>query len=70
MTAPAPIASPCIRVCVIDPISRFCLGCRRTLPEIAQWGAMGESGRARVMAELAQRQVRMPGVAQSPQKSG
>jgi len=29
--------SPCIGVCLIEPKSRYCYGCTRTLPEIAQW---------------------------------
>ena len=30
-------SSPCIGVCHIDGKTGFCLGCYRTLPEIAQW---------------------------------
>ncbi|ETX29567.1 DUF1289 domain-containing protein, partial [Roseivivax isoporae] len=29
------VASPCIKVCVIDPRARLCTGCLRTLDEIA-----------------------------------
>ena len=47
--------SPCIKVCVIDKASGFCTGCGRTLDEIARWGGMSESERARVMAQLAER---------------
>lgn len=50
-----PIASPCNKVCTIDPRSGLCLGCGRTLAEIAQWGAMSEAERQRVMAELPRR---------------
>ncbi|MAI88967.1 DUF1289 domain-containing protein [Ponticaulis sp.] len=32
-----PITSPCIRVCAIDGETGWCLGCGRTLKEIAQW---------------------------------
>lgn len=33
------IASPCTGVCRIDPRSRLCAGCLRTLDEITQWGS-------------------------------
>ena len=47
--------SPCIKVCVIDPASRLCTGCGRTLDEIARWGGMSEAERARIMAALPER---------------
>lgn len=34
---PEQVASPCINVCLIDPQSGLCRGCRRTLQEIADW---------------------------------
>jgi predicted Fe-S protein YdhL (DUF1289 family) len=57
--------SPCIKVCVMDPVRGVCLGCCRTLDEIAAWGAMGEAQRARVMAELGARReaLKLPEVA-------
>jgi hypothetical protein len=45
-------SSPCVKICVIDPVSRLCEGCGRTLAEIAQWTRMSESERLAVMAEL------------------
>jgi uncharacterized protein len=50
-----PIQTPCTKICTIDPISGLCLGCRRTLDEIARWGGMSDGERARVMAELPER---------------
>lgn len=44
--------SPCIAVCMIDPKSRLCFGCGRTLPEIARWGRMESGERLSIMAEL------------------
>jgi len=49
------IESPCVKICVIDPASRLCLGCHRTLEEIAEWTRMDPARRARVMAELPER---------------
>jgi predicted Fe-S protein YdhL (DUF1289 family)/uncharacterized protein (DUF433 family) len=49
------IASPCTKVCVMDAEGRYCLGCARTLDEIARWGAMTDDERSRVMADLPSR---------------
>ncbi|WP_094507053.1 DUF1289 domain-containing protein [Brucella thiophenivorans] len=53
------IESPCILVCVIDSESGFCLGCARTLDEIAGWSTMGNDERRAVMMLLAQRHERL-----------
>jgi predicted Fe-S protein YdhL (DUF1289 family) len=47
--------TPCIAVCFIDPKTKLCLGCGRTLPEIARWGKMESTERLDVMATLAAR---------------
>jgi predicted Fe-S protein YdhL (DUF1289 family) len=47
--------SPCVKVCVIDPPRGVCIGCCRTLDEIARWGAMTDQEREAVMAGLAAR---------------
>jgi predicted Fe-S protein YdhL (DUF1289 family) len=57
MSAPAP-STPCIQVCVIDPLSSLCVGCGRSLEEIAAWTAMSEAGRLAVMAGLGERLAR------------
>ncbi len=46
------IASPCTRVCTMDPVSDLCIGCGRTLAEIARWGTMPDAERQRIMAAL------------------
>lgn len=51
MTA-EPISTPCIKVCIVDGRSGLCLGCGRTLTEIAAWGRMSEPERRAVMADL------------------
>ncbi len=45
-------SSPCIGVCTIDERNALCLGCGRTLAEIAAWGALSEPQRRALMAEL------------------
>jgi uncharacterized protein len=51
----APISTPCIKVCVVDPLSTLCVGCGRTVAEIAAWTTMSEVERVAVMAGLGQR---------------
>lgn len=46
------IESPCVRICAIDPASNLCLGCGRTLDEIARWYGMSADDRSRIMGEL------------------
>jgi len=49
------IESPCIKVCVIEPVSRLCTGCLRTIDEITAWGRMSPDERRTVMAALPSR---------------
>jgi predicted Fe-S protein YdhL (DUF1289 family) len=49
-------ASPCISVCSLDA-NDVCTGCRRTLDEIARWGAMSPGEREAVMLRLARRRL-------------
>lgn len=46
------VESPCIRVCVIHPAERICIGCYRSAEEIAGWSRMTPEERRRIMAEL------------------
>ena len=50
---------------MVDGESGLCLGCLRTLPEIAAWGRLGDAERARVMTELPARRGRL-----APEKLG
>ena len=47
-----PASTPCVQICVIDPRSALCIGCGRTLDEIAAWGGLDERGRLAIMAGL------------------
>jgi predicted Fe-S protein YdhL (DUF1289 family) len=49
------ISTPCIKVCEIDPASRLCRGCGRSLDEIARWGSLTEAERIALMATLHER---------------
>ncbi|PZO53340.1 MAG: DUF1289 domain-containing protein [Alphaproteobacteria bacterium] len=45
-------SSPCIKVCAVSGQTGLCIGCGRTLSEIASWGGLSEAERRAVMAEL------------------
>ncbi len=53
------IASPCIRLCVIDPATRLCEGCGRSLEEIGNWLNFDDHRRRRIMAQLPERMARI-----------
>lgn len=53
--ARAEIDSPCIKICVIEPKSRLCTGCLRSIDEIGAWSLMSAEARKLVMAELPKR---------------
>jgi len=46
------IESPCVKICTLDAQTGLCLGCGRTVDEIANWIDMSVAERARVIAEL------------------
>ena len=50
-----PIETPCIKVCTMDPATGYCIGCGRTLDEIARWSTMSASERTRIMQTLRER---------------
>ena len=56
---PAAIRTPCIQVCVLDPESDLCVGCHRTLDEIAGWTAFSAEAREAVLAQLPARRGRI-----------
>lgn len=52
---PRPVATPCVKVCIVDGPTGLCLGCFRTLQEIGGWSALTDERRAEIMADLAGR---------------
>lgn len=58
-TTPRPIVTPCIKVCVVDGASSLCLGCYRTLSEIAEWSRLDDDQRAGIMDDLPARRERI-----------
>jgi predicted Fe-S protein YdhL (DUF1289 family) len=51
------VKTPCVKVCQMDPRRNLCLGCKRTLDEIARWGTMSDEEREQVLAELPRRSL-------------
>ena len=46
------IESPCNKVCVVHPAQKLCIGCGRSLDEIARWIDLDATERRRIMAML------------------
>ena len=55
------IESPCVKVCILQPETRICLGCFRTGDEIAAWSRLSPEARSTIMAELPERAKKLPG---------
>lgn len=51
------VPSPCISVCRMDEATGWCVGCLRTLDEIACWSALDERDKRQVWVELSRRRV-------------
>jgi len=47
---PKAIATPCVKVCIVDPESSLCLGCHRTLMGIAGWARLSDAERDPLVA--------------------
>lgn len=54
------VASPCKNVCRMDEPSGHCLGCGRTLDEIALWSVLDDDDKRAVCAMLPQRLAQFP----------
>ena len=46
------IESPCVKICLIHPEARICIGCLRSVDEIASWSRMTPEARREVMDAL------------------
>jgi predicted Fe-S protein YdhL (DUF1289 family) len=53
------VESPCVKLCVIHPEERICVGCYRTIEEIATWSRLTSAERKAVMADLSARAPRL-----------
>jgi uncharacterized protein len=49
------IETPCVKICVVDPETDFCIGCGRTRGEIGAWLGMSAIERRGVIDALPER---------------
>ena len=49
---PAPVPSPCVSVCRMNPHTGLCEGCLRTIDEIAAWSTLDDDGKRAVWRQL------------------
>lgn len=59
---PAKPSSPCIKTCAVSGQTGLCIGCGRTLSEIASWGTLTEAERLAIMAALPERLAQAPAI--------
>jgi uncharacterized protein len=52
------VETPCINICLLDNETGLCVGCGRSMREIAGWGQMSDGERRAVMRELPARLAR------------
>jgi predicted Fe-S protein YdhL (DUF1289 family) len=57
----AEVPSPCIDICRLDS-QGLCVGCRRTIDEIAEWSRAGEARRREILRAV---ELRTMGAAKS-----
>lgn len=51
---PVPV-SPCLGICLMDPRTRTCRGCLRTIEEIARWYDAAPAEKRAILDRLAER---------------
>jgi uncharacterized protein len=44
------LETPCVNICLLDEETGHCVGCGRTVEEIARWAAMSIAERRAIMA--------------------
>lgn len=53
---PIPV-SPCLGICLMDPRTRTCRGCLRTIEEIAGWHMASNAEKRAILARLDKRRA-------------
>jgi predicted Fe-S protein YdhL (DUF1289 family) len=49
------VPSPCLSICRMESATGLCVGCLRTLDEIAAWGRMADAGKQALWQQLEER---------------
>ena len=57
---PVSVESPCKLICVMDAERALCIGCGRTIQEIAGWSSLDDSAKQRIVEALPARMQTMP----------
>lgn len=63
---PPVIETPCVKICTLDPKTRLCRGCGRTIDEIAGWSRFTPAERERILALLPGRRESLDADGPSP----
>ena len=61
-----PLVSPCVGICEIDAKTELCMGCLRSLKEIALWRTADDATRRQIVARLGPRRRRIAAAAGAP----
>jgi predicted Fe-S protein YdhL (DUF1289 family) len=64
--APAPVPSPCIDVCRMNPATNWCDGCLRTIDEIAGWSRLDDNAKRVIWDVIEARHVELVTQRQKP----
>jgi predicted Fe-S protein YdhL (DUF1289 family) len=64
----APAGSPCNSVCRMDAQGVYCIGCFRTLDEIAGWAGFDDARRRLIWAQLSERRMQAAQAAWMPRR--
>ena len=51
------VMSPCKSICIMDAKIGLCIGCKRTIDEVARWPMMDDDERARIVEALKTRKL-------------
>ena len=51
------VMSPCKSICIMDTKSDMCVGCKRTINEIARWPMMNDDERRTIVESLKARKL-------------
>lgn len=60
------IPSPCVKICQMDAALGLCVGCRRTLDEIAGWLDMSPAAQLTTLQRIAERRRRLGESSETP----
>jgi uncharacterized protein len=68
MSAQPDFSSPCVNVCTLDSATQLCLGCFRTIDEIAGWTSFSNETRAAIRVALPARRSQFAALRQTAPK--